>query len=81
MSRCKEYIPLRIDSKLLDGIDSYREKESINNRSEAIRRLIEIGLSLPPQPLHNGGSVSNEISEKNGRRDFHINEWGQKVYH
>ena len=57
------------------------KREGIENRSEAIRRLIEIGLFPPPQPLHNGGSVSKEISEKNGRRDFHINEWGQKVYH
>jgi len=57
------------------------KRKSLENRSEAIRRLIEIGLSLPPPTIQNGGSPSKDTSEKNGRRDFHINEWGQKVFH
>ena len=71
----------RTDSKFQNRIKDYMKRKNIENRSEAIRTLIEIGLSLPPPTIHNGGSLSEKISEKNGRRDFHVNEWGQKVYH
>jgi len=81
MSHSKKYVPVRFDPKQLDGIESYKKTEGIENTSEAIRRLIEIGLSPPPQLLHNCTSPSKDTSEKNGRRDFHINEWGQKVFH
>ena len=37
------------------------EAEGIKDKSKAIRALIEIGLSLPPRTLHNGGAFPEKI--------------------
>jgi metal-responsive CopG/Arc/MetJ family transcriptional regulator len=48
MSTEKPKIIFAMDKDLLKRIDDYRFENRINSRSEAIRRLIEVGLQRHP---------------------------------
>ena len=51
----KKYVPVRMNSDLLNKIETFRKSQGFWNTSIAIRVLINAGLSIPIQSLHNGG--------------------------
>jgi len=50
----------RLSSDLLSKIETFRKEQGFWNISIAIRTLIEAGLSIPTQTLHNGGKETKE---------------------
>ena len=50
-------VSFRLTPSLLGKIESYMKANNIGawDRSKAIRALIDAGLSIPSQTLHNGG--------------------------
>ena len=48
MDANSERLQMRVSTEFLDKVDEWRRKQpDLPNRSEAIRRLVEIGLSRP----------------------------------
>lgn len=41
-----KYVPINMEAKFLDRIEAYMEVHNLTNRSEAIRRLLKIGLNV-----------------------------------
>jgi metal-responsive CopG/Arc/MetJ family transcriptional regulator len=44
------FVGIRLPKDLIDGIDAWAVKHESDSRSEAIRRLVEIGLKAKARP-------------------------------
>jgi hypothetical protein len=64
----KKYVPIRMNSDLLSKIETYQKSQGFWNTSIAIRALIDAGLSIPSQSLHNGGNQDNSEGQPFKRR-------------
>jgi len=58
----EERLSFRLSPSLLSKIESYMKTNDIGayDKSKAIRVLIDAGLSIPTQTLHNGGKETKE---------------------
>ena len=58
----EEKLSFRLSPTLLSKIETYMKNNNIGawDKSKAIRALIDAGLSIPAQSLHNGGQETKE---------------------
>jgi len=67
-------VTIRLSSNLLGKIES-SELSGCYDLSKRIRALIEAGLSIPPQTLHNGGDHNGGEGQPFKRRWEHCKGW------